>query len=83
MSKAKKSKVASNQKYIIIAAAIALAAVGYYSYRSMAVSPDINMIVGGDGGTMGKRANSLQKAIKDGKLGIARDKVNTQNARTR
>ena len=45
----KKSKVVSNQKYIIIAAAIALAAVGYYGYRSMLVTPDINKIdVGGN-----------------------------------
>jgi len=50
MPKAKKSsKVNSNQKYIIIAIALALAAAGYYGYRSMMVTPDINKIdVGGN-----------------------------------
>lgn len=39
-SKSKKS----NQKYIIISIALALAAVGYFGYRSMLTSPDINKV---------------------------------------
>jgi flagellar basal body-associated protein FliL len=34
----------SNQKYIIIAVGLALAAAGYFGYKSMLTSPDINLV---------------------------------------
>lgn len=51
-SKSKKS----NQKYVIVSVALALAAVGYFGYRSMLTSPDINKITTGEGGYMGGKS---------------------------
>lgn len=78
MSKVKqvnKAKVVSNQKYIIIAAAIVLAAIGYYGYRSLLVIPDINKIdVGG---------NSKGDKTKPSQPRYRMEPVNKNTGRTR
>lgn len=54
------AKSKSNQKYLVILVALALAALGYYGYRSMMVKPDINKVTTGEAGSY-KAPNRIQK----------------------
>ncbi len=56
-SKSKKN----NQKYIIVAVGLALATAGYFGYKSMLTSPDINKVTTGEDGFKGGKLMSSAK----------------------
>ncbi len=59
-----KTKLVKNQTNLILVIALALAAVGYYSYRYMLTSPTINKVTTGEnGGTYRRKPATPVKNI--------------------
>ena len=70
---AKKTNQKFSTKNIVILTALALALVGYFGYRSLLTSPDINLIGSGEGGTLKTPKKTIfTLEIKNGKPLIKR-----------